>query len=74
MPQVRNAGSETFEKTDLVGIWLPGMGSGRLGRFRGAGSLLYHHSDQARNPRATLTFTMLHCPACDSSNDLLTCF
>lgn len=24
MPQVRNAGSETFEKADLVGIWLPG--------------------------------------------------
>jgi hypothetical protein len=23
MPQVRNAGSETFEKADLVGIWLP---------------------------------------------------
>ena len=22
MPQVRNAGSETFEKADLVGIWL----------------------------------------------------
>jgi len=27
-----------------------------------------------RNPHATLTFAMLHCRACDSSNDLLSCF
>src|ERR1035437_5949343 len=28
------------------------MGLGRLGRFRGAGSLLYHPSDALRSPRA----------------------
>ena len=26
------------------------------------------------NHRAILTFAMLHCRACDPSNDLLTCF
>jgi hypothetical protein len=28
-----------------AGIWLPGWGCGRLGRFRGAGSLCDHPSD-----------------------------
>ena len=64
----------THQEADFGEIWLSGGGSGRLRRFRGADSLLYHHSDHVRNPRATLTFAMLNCRACDSSNDLLTCF
>jgi hypothetical protein len=34
-------------EADSGTIWLPDRGSGRVGRFRGAGSLCDHHSHDA---------------------------
>jgi hypothetical protein len=46
----RRLGSDAFQEAHSAGIWLPGEGLGRLVRFTGAGSLLYHHSDHLRKP------------------------
>jgi hypothetical protein len=38
----------TYQEARSAGIWLPGAGLGRLGRFRGAGSLCDHPSERRR--------------------------
>jgi hypothetical protein len=43
-------GVDAYSKAGLEGLWLPGGGLGRLGRFIGAGSLLDHPSDRVREP------------------------
>jgi hypothetical protein len=48
-------GSDGFQEPLLLRFGCPDGVLGRLGRFRGAGSLLYHHSDHVRKPSWRVT-------------------